>query len=685
MPLACATVYDEILKWSKDRPDWQRDALRRLIIVGSLGPKDIDELTLLCKAPFNLADLSKLKLAAIPLDESHICHDSASGKPVCLTGISDVSNVNAIVSPNPLSFSESGITLIYGDNGAGKSGYVRILKSVCRSKRTEPRIYQNVFTGDETQVPSAKISFKLGGADDAFPWEKDKQGPSDLTCINVFDSGCASVYVNEDNRIVYMPLGLDIFDKLAKICDTIKTNLQAEKDMIVSSLDRLPFEYLETAAGKWYSTIKWNTSPKDVVKNTSFSEEQAKRLTELHSALFEDSKKKRAAELRMRKERYGRLLGRVTAIKANLSEEAIQKLKGAKVSFKIASEAAELASNEAFGKEELKGIGGSAWRELWEAAKRFSENEAYRGRQFPYTEPDSKCVLCLQDLRPEAADRMQRFKKFVQDEAASKEARTRLAYENEKKAFGNIAVVELGDPTLLKELKEDNKPVGENVSEYFATTERRKAAVLKACDDDKWEKIPGFPDIPLEEQLKTLCAGLESTAKALEDAGDPELLPKLQAEYSELSARKWVSERKTGIKEEISRQIVVALYEKAISDTQTAQITRKGTILTDKYVTEELQNSFLTHLKAIYGDELKVSLEKKEGAKGATYYCIRLKKPKIQEASVTEVISDGEFHAVALAAFLAEISLSPTKSGIVFDDPVSSLDHLIREKSPKNS
>ena len=145
-------------------------------------------------------------------------------------------------------------------------------------------------------------------------------------------------------------------------------------------------------------------------------------------------------------------------------------------------------------------------------------------KQFPYTEPDSKCVLCLQDLKPEAADRMQRFRKFVQDEAASKEARTRLAYENEKKAFGNILVAELGDRTLLEELRIDNKPVGENVSEYLETTERRKAAALKACDDGKWEEIPGFSDIPPEEQLRDLCAQLESAAKALEQADDPELL-----------------------------------------------------------------------------------------------------------------------------------------------------------------
>jgi energy-coupling factor transporter ATP-binding protein EcfA2 len=73
-------------------------------------------------------------------------------------------------------------------------------------------------------------------------------------------------------------------------------------------------------------------------------------------------------------------------------------------------------------------------------------------------------------------------------------------------------------------------------------------------------------------------------------------------------------------------------------------------------------------------------LEKKEGEKGVTYYYLKLKDCLVPKTEVLEIISEGEFNAVAIAAFLAEISLSPTKSGVVFDDPVSSLDHLIREK-----
>jgi hypothetical protein len=49
------------------------------------------------------------------------------------------------------------------------------------------------------------------------------------------------------------------------------------------------------------------------------------------------------------------------------------------------------------------------------------------------------------------------------------------------------------------------------------------------------------------------------------------------------------------------------------------------------------------------------------------------------EASVGSVLSEGEHRCIALAAFLAELSTANSRSTIVFEDPVSSLDHNYRE------
>jgi len=49
-------------------------------------------------------------------------------------------------------------------------------------------------------------------------------------------------------------------------------------------------------------------------------------------------------------------------------------------------------------------------------------------------------------------------------------------------------------------------------------------------------------------------------------------------------------------------------------------------------------------------------------------------------ASLSGVLSEGEHRAVAIAAMLAECGLQGTGFPIVFDDPVSSLDHRYRER-----
>ena len=53
-------VLGEILEWSKTRPDWQRDALRRLAASGELTETDIEELCEICKSKHGLAGAQEL-------------------------------------------------------------------------------------------------------------------------------------------------------------------------------------------------------------------------------------------------------------------------------------------------------------------------------------------------------------------------------------------------------------------------------------------------------------------------------------------------------------------------------------------------------------------------------------------------------------------------------------------------
>ena len=138
------SVLEVILDWSLGRPQWQRDALRRIVVHGGISGQDIEDLLKLIMSE-NGEDVEGA--TPVPLAVEHIPTAPDSAKPVSLASISSVVGVNQLAPDQTLSFEQNGITVVYGQNGSGKSGYSRILKNACRSRHRQP-IEGNVFSSE---------------------------------------------------------------------------------------------------------------------------------------------------------------------------------------------------------------------------------------------------------------------------------------------------------------------------------------------------------------------------------------------------------------------------------------------------------------------------------------------------------------------------------------------------------
>ena len=90
--MAKVNILREILDWSSDRPNWQRDALRRLVLHGDLQKSDIEELAVLCKERHGLSS----KVEPQPLAKQHLPVSDAAVTPVSLTSLTHHSGVNAL-------------------------------------------------------------------------------------------------------------------------------------------------------------------------------------------------------------------------------------------------------------------------------------------------------------------------------------------------------------------------------------------------------------------------------------------------------------------------------------------------------------------------------------------------------------------------------------------------------------
>lgn len=211
----------DIVAWSAARPAWQQQALRHLAQSDQLSTVQLDE-------------LYKLVLdggaAASPVSESDLRSPKSQAAAVTLKAVSKPEDVNALAADQTLSFEKAGLTIIYGDNGAGKSGYARILKHACRARidsKAAP-IIPNIYTA-APGTPRANVSYVVNGQNKNADWQLGQASPPELSAVSVFDARTAHVHVDGTNEVAYVPSSLDLMQRLARTADQLRDKCKAAK------------------------------------------------------------------------------------------------------------------------------------------------------------------------------------------------------------------------------------------------------------------------------------------------------------------------------------------------------------------------------------------------------------------------------------------------------------------------
>ena len=127
--LSMTRIFTDIEQWLGQRHRWLQDAASRLIKNNNtLSDTDLQELIELCKAEAQLVNSDK-EFTNIEPQSLSIKDSSTSLK---LDAINSVKGISALGPRNPLTFSGS-LSIVYGQNGSGKSSYVRLLKHISGS------------------------------------------------------------------------------------------------------------------------------------------------------------------------------------------------------------------------------------------------------------------------------------------------------------------------------------------------------------------------------------------------------------------------------------------------------------------------------------------------------------------------------------------------------------------------
>jgi energy-coupling factor transporter ATP-binding protein EcfA2 len=677
------TIDQELLTFAGTRSPWQQDCLRRICTQSDLTPKDIEEVFANLKATEGLGKAANLE----HLNASHLANrSSVAHAATILTSVSCVKNVNRLAPDQTLLFAEPGITLIYGYNGSGKTGYGRILKKVCRSRHEkQDRILGDVYSQGNVAPASAKIGYKSDGNALSISWQDGSSAPQELSRISVFDAATAPLYADQQNKIEFLPLGLDVLPRLAKVCDELSGRITVKINALNSKL-AIPLPSVTSDAfvqfvGRLAPATKASHVPTDAEISSLFVWSPAD-----DAALLDlETEMRKLSEPATLSAQYARLKRSLENVKAKMSSawtalkpDEIVAAHNKYADAKGAREAATIAGSGRFLNDPLGDAPTTdAWRRLYESAQVFSA-AIYPNDEFPATGVDRVCMLCQQPLSKSATERFERFRQFMRDTTQKDALR---------------AEAELAD--TLRAVSEITIPVGSDIEQQLQELTDIKPALVSLRDGLKQQTIAmsalksellrclkgevAIDSIPTANQsliaeIDTVLDNLSAEINVFDDrTKDTSALTDLKRKHTELLDRKNCASNQAIFLTRRTDLCSLERWNRCKNQSDTTAISRKSSTLRETFLTDNFRERVMAEVRTIGLDYLPLKVEGRTD-RGVGYIGVALSKPGREPTS--RILSEGEFRGLALACFFAEIGSIDGHDGIIVDDPVSSLDHL---------
>jgi energy-coupling factor transporter ATP-binding protein EcfA2 len=652
-------IQKNITDWLKTLKGWQTELAYR-ILTKKIEDADINDIISMAKSN------SKFEKKDFP---NFI--NSKNEKQIRLISFESIQNIENLAPRNPLKFEkDKNLTVVYGSNGSGKSGYTKIIKKISGKPRAI-NLKSNVFKPN----PNGKcvIKYSIDGVEQEKEWNINDSQILDLRTVDVFDTTTGNSYVDEENTITYTPRFLKLFTALSHYYSKIQEKLEQEKLNLTKTLPNLPNEYALTDIANVYNNLKKEYTEQQLANILLWDNEKEQARLDIEKRLKEKDSIKSATEIRKQKLEIDKIVKEISDAYSQINAEAkkeITALKNDAISKrKISKDSAQVIAN----KSQLIGVGSQVWKSLWEAARVFSLQEAYKNTDYPNIDNEARCVLCHQPLNNDAKERLLSFETFVKSQLENDATQAERKYvEKINKLPITINKETLSTKCIAANLRDEWLDCLVNIWQQIETA-------TNSIKEDVEVTINAKFILDNVTILKSISVAYEKTAIQFETDAKQFDRVKASKDLLELNAKKWFSEQKENILKEISRLKKVSDFDNWISQCNSRSITTKASQISETAITEEYVKRFNSELLALSAKKIKVELVKQRATKGTVTHSLKLKG--INGYKPSDILSEGEHRIIALASFLADVTGGNNNNPFVFDDPISSLDQQFEEKT----
>lgn len=657
------TLETEVKKFADGLPYWAKFLAEKILSGNAISDNDIDTSYSYLLEQLKLKDETEKPEISISYNAANAGNYKSD---LLLTKLENVEGVNALTENQAIEFSPN-LTIIYGANGSGKSGYVRLLKNVFYSKAPED-ILPNIHLDNGHKAVNATFTFKSNNTE--IPLAFSDKGNTEFEQFAVFDGKGLFRQLAEKNEFEFRPAGLSFFaeytNAVIRVEQKLNTDIQTKQSGNTSSDLSALFDG-NSEIKTIVQNLKAETNIDDLKKYTPFSDEdktQKETIQKQYDELLLASKgkEKEIKNLESIKSLLAQNKQTVEKLNQYFTTDVIAKIKTAITDCVTKEATAKAEGIENFKTDKIQGIGTSEWKDFIVAAETFAKTQKAENAVYP--ENGDNCLLCQQPLSDEAQKLISNYWTFIKSVA---EQNAKQAQEKLDKAKQNYEGLNFDlfpqDNTLTVWLTEKYPNELETLKQKLS---EQKALAQNIISDIQNKTANERTEINVSvEQHTTIETAIDTLIKNLKEDEQIKELEKLLNSKTLLEHKEKFNTHFSKFETYVNNQNWIKKANKA--DYAKRKITETEKALSNKYFNQKYIDTFNEECKSLngnFGIEINHT-----GSAGKSYRQLKLKGK-----NPNAVLSEGEQKVIAIADFLAEMQLSEVNRGIIFDDPVTSLD-----------
>lgn len=657
---ASPSIWQELERWSSGLADWQKLLIATAVRSGVIPDAVIDQAYRILLVEHGLAPKPDI---AFEIPSSMTGRDHAGSVRRRLHRIHTPVGVNRLPSTAELTFAD-GLTVVYGGNGVGKSGFARVLSNACFSRQRHP-IYADVFDDAAPETSTALIDLvDEKGTIATVTFDVDSEHPELKRGFVVFDSAVAMRHLTETGPFGFTPTGFDVFPEMARAYTALQTKLAA--DIQAKKRENAlakAFIGSETPASRAATTLSHTTNIEDLRTLAVFGADQQARIDQLQSQSDQLRVQAPDASIKRLTDAKPQLLLLKQALadaRAALSEERLEADVRQRQSLVAAASEFARAGATQFQHDKIAGIGTPEWERMIASA------DELRPQQHEHYPADGDvCLLCQQPLGEEARSLFGLYAAFSSGDskAALQAAERSVQARRQQVECLSLALADEGS-VAYSFLSETHPAIQTAITEGVAAIRALQASVLAAFAGTGSVASVALADF--SEMLDAVIQTMEQDLLRLRQSDVPSALAAIEKERIELRHREVLSQNlEIAVSYVHDLQWIVRAESKARPVLNPRHLTEKQGELFSSVIAKNYREGLAKECDAL-SCNVPVQL-RTQGRQGQT-----IRSLSVADRSPDDILSEGEQRAVALADFLTEVGLNNDNVGIILDDPVTS-------------